>query len=66
VQASNLLVKSRASICEPIATICVRGVQLDPEAQVLQVLLARQYAAIGRNDEAQEILDRLETESHSQ
>ena len=43
-----------------------KATELDPEALVLQVLLARQYAAIGRNDEAQEILDRLETESQRQ
>lgn len=40
-----------------------RGVQLDPEAPVLQVTLACQFAVMGRRDAAQEILHKLETES---
>jgi len=38
-------------------------VQLHPEVPILQATLARQYAAVGRRDEAVEILDRLEAES---
>ena len=42
-----------------------QGFQLDREVPVIQVILARQLAAIGRQDEAQEILGGLEAEVQS-